>query len=319
MLTIIIAMLAMFFLAYSVMRIFDSANREDKAVVTRRLAGLRNTREAAAMVDIERRRSLSSLGWLHDLLASLTWTRKMDLILEQGQVRMTLGRLVLISLALGSVTFAIVFNLYSNIFLIMAPPLAMAYIPFMRVFAKRNKRMGKFQRQLPDALDLIARALKAGHAFNQGLRMVADEFDDPIGPEFQKMLEEINFGIPMDVALFNLTRRVDCPDLKFFVVSVNIQRETGGNLAEIVTNIARLIRDRFKLAGRVRVLSAEGRLTAWILFALPFGIGFIINFLNPEFMSALYETPEGNMLMTASLFQMAVGGIILKRMTTIRV
>lgn len=319
MLTIIIAMLAMFFLAYSVMRIFDSANREDKAVVTRRLAGLRNMREAAAMVDIERRRSLSSLGWLHDLLASLTWTRKMDLILEQGQVRMTLGRLVLISLALGSVTFAIVFNLYSNIFLIMAPPLAMAYIPFMRVFAKRNKRMGKFQRQLPDALDLIARALKAGHAFNQGLRMVADEFDDPIGPEFQKMLEEINFGIPMDVALFNLTRRVDCPDLKFFVVSVNIQRETGGNLAEIVTNIARLIRDRFKLAGRVRVLSAEGRLTAWILFALPFGIGFIINFLNPEFMSALYETPEGNMLMTASLFQMAVGGIILKRMTTIRV
>ncbi len=188
-------------------------------------------------------RALSDVDWLHRALAAQSWTKQMDLALEQAQVRATLGVLLLASVLGAASCFLVMHLLVDNLFLLVVPPLALGYAPFMWVQRKRDARMGRFQRQLPDALDLIARALKAGHAFNQGMRMVADEFADPIGPEFQKTLDEINFGIPADAALHNLTRRVDCPDLKFFVVSVNIQRETGGNLAEIVTNIARLIRE----------------------------------------------------------------------------
>lgn len=315
----ILAIVAMFVLVMGLVNLSQGKRRDERERVARRLGTLRRTRGELQDVDLERHRALSDMPWLHRLLAAQSWTAHMDLILEQGQVKTKLGVLMLTSVVAGSLCLMVMVLLFSNVFLITVPPLAVAYVPFMLVLRKRDRRMAKFQRQLPDALDLVGRALRAGHAFNQGMRMVADEFADPMGPEFQKMLDEINFGVPADTALLNLTRRVDCPDLKFFVVSVNIQRETGGNLAEIVTSIARLIRERFKLAGRVRVLSAEGRLTAWILLALPFAIGIIINFLNPDFMSVLYETPEGNFLLTGSLFQMTIGAIALKRMTTIKV
>ena len=149
--------------------------------------------------------------------------------------------------------------------------------------------------------------------------MVADEFEDPIGPEFAKTLDEINFGVSSDLALLNLTRRVDCPDLKFFVVSVNIQRETGGNLAEIVGNIATLVRDRFKLEGKVCVLAAEGRLTAWILLALPFAVALVISIINPEYMAVLQDAPEGRLLSTLAMVWMAIGAAALKRLTRITV
>jgi len=184
---------------------------------------------------------------------------------------------------------------------------------------KWRKRMFKFQRGLPDALDLIARALQAGHAFSQGMRMVADEFGDPIGPEFEKTLDEINFGVAVDQALRNLTQRVSCPDLKFFVVSVNIQRETGGNLAEIVTNISGLVRERFKLKGRVKVLSAEGRLSAYVLIALPFAIAFVINLINPDYMGLLFETEQGKTLVMGALGTMFAGALVIRKLIRIKV
>ncbi len=315
----ILAIIAMFMLVMGLANLVTGKRRTERERIARRLGTLHGAKGDARGVDLERKLTLSDMPWLDDLLAAQAWTRRMALILEQGQVKTTLGMLVLTSVMAGALCLMAMALFSSNVFLLVVPPLTVAYVPFMLVFRKRDRRMARFQRQLPDALDLVGRALRAGHAFNQGMRMVADEFEDPIGPEFQKVLDEINYGVPADTALINLVRRVDCPDLKFFVVSVNIQRETGGNLAEIVTGIARLIRERFKLAGRVRVLSAEGRLTAWILLALPFGIGIIINMLNPDFMSVLYETPEGNLLMTGSLFQMTIGAIALKRMTTIRV
>jgi tight adherence protein B len=179
--------------------------------------------------------------------------------------------------------------------------------------------MNKFQRQLPDALELIGRSLKAGHAFTQGMRMVGDEFADPMGPEFEKTLDEINFGVPVHEALYNLISRVDCPDLKFFVVSVNVQRETGGNLAEIVNNISRLVRERFKFHGRVKVLAAEGKLTAYILLGLPIAVGLLINAFNPDYMTTLLETPEGKNMMYGGGFSMFLGALCIKKMISIKV
>ncbi len=179
--------------------------------------------------------------------------------------------------------------------------------------------MAKFQEQLPDALDLIARALKAGHAFSGGLRMVAEEFGDPVGTEFRKTLDEINFGVGVDQAMKNLARRVDCADLQFFVVSVIIQRETGGNLAEILEKIAALVRERFKLYGKVRTLAAEGKLSAIILIALPFLIAFYFFLIQPEYISLLFRDPIGIAMLAGASIMMVIGVLMMRKMIQIRV
>lgn len=179
--------------------------------------------------------------------------------------------------------------------------------------------MKKFQGQLPDALELIARALRAGHAFSSGMKLVAEEFNDPLGPEFGETLDEINFGISVSDALKNLSRRVDCPDLKYFVVSVILQRETGGNLAEIIDTIAHLIRERFKLHGRIRILSAEGKLSGIILLILPFFIVVALRFLNPDYMTTLVTDPIGKVMASIGAFLMSMGVLVMKRMINIRV
>jgi tight adherence protein B len=192
-------------------------------------------------------------------------------------------------------------------------------LPLWMICFKRKRRMEKFQRQLPDAMELIARALKAGHAFTVGLRMVADELGDPIGPEFEKTLHEINFGLGVPEALKNLPDRVDCPDLRFFIISVILQRETGGNLAEILEKNAHLIRERFKLQGHIRALSAEGKLSAMILVALPFVIALVLSVLNPKYVRTLFVDPLGRILIALSLVLMVIGVVVMKRMIAIRV
>lgn len=314
-----LAVIGLFVLYMGVVNLLLSRRRRRQEQVSKRLERLRATLEQAESVSIERHHSFSSVPWLHTLLNRLRWAGKWERIREQAQVDVNIGTLMLLG-GVGAVLawFLMQFATVSP-YLRPVPSLLAAYAPFGWLLRRKDKRMAQFQRQLPDALDLIARALKAGHAFTQGLRMVAEEMPDPIGPEFSKTLDELNFGIAMDAALANLLHRVDCPDLKFFVVSVNIQRETGGNLAEIVGNIGRLVRERFKFDGRVRTLSAEGKLTAYVLMALPFGIGTIIHFINPEYMSLLYSTEEGRFLLTNAFIQMAVGAVALKRLITIRV
>jgi tight adherence protein B len=177
--------------------------------------------------------------------------------------------------------------------------------------------MAKFQEHLPDALDLIARSLKAGHAFSGGLKMVAEEFSDPIGTEFRKTLDEINFGV--DQAMKNLAHRVDCPDLQFFVVSVIIQRETGGNLAEILEKIASLVRERFKLYGKVRALAAEGKLSAIILLSLPPFIGIYMAIVSHDYIGLLFSDPIGIIMLISAVCMMIAGVVVMKRMITIKV
>ena len=147
-------------------------------------------------------------------------------------------------------------------------------------------RTEKFKKQMPDGLDLVARALKAGHAFSGGISMAAEEFDDPLGPEFAEMLDEINFGVSVPEALKNLTNRIECEELKYFVMGVILQRETGGNLAELIETLANLIREKFKFEGKVRTLSAEGKLSAIILSALPFLVGGFFLDQQPEISGA---------------------------------
>jgi tight adherence protein B len=179
--------------------------------------------------------------------------------------------------------------------------------------------MEKFQRQLPEALEMIGRSLRAGHAFSSGLKMVCEEFDDPIGTEFQRTLDEINFGVSVPDAMKSLGNRVDCPDLKFFVISVIIQRDTGGNLAEIIDTMGHIMRERFKLYGKIRILTAEGRLSALLLCILPFVMVVVINFLNPKLIRILNDDPMGRFLAAIAIVLMIIGILISRMMVRIRV
>ena len=166
---------------------------------------------------------------------------------------------------------------------------------------------------------MLARSLRAGHAFTGGLQMVGQEFDDPLGPEFTKTLNEINFGVDFDTALRNLVGRVDSGDLKLFVLSVAIQRGSGGNLAEILENIGRLIRERFTLKGQIQTLSGEGRISAYILVGLPFFIGFFIYLTNPDYLKLLVEDPIGHVMIAFAGIMMIIGILIMKKMVMMKV
>jgi tight adherence protein B len=191
--------------------------------------------------------------------------------------------------------------------------------PFLYLTFLRRKRIEKFKRQLPEALDLMSRALKAGHAFTNGMRLAADEFDDPLGPEFAEALDEINFGISVPDALRNMTKRIACSEIKYFVVGVILQRETGGNLAELMGILSYLIREKFKFEGKVRTLSAEGRLSAIILIALPFFIAGWLQFSNPKYLATLFMDPIGKVMMIAAALMMIIGIFVMKQMVKIEV
>ncbi|MDY7002268.1 MAG: type II secretion system F family protein [Thermodesulfobacteriota bacterium] len=309
---------SLFFLLMGLRALILSLGKSGQARVRQRLKSM-DRKSKPSGVDIERRRSFSDLPWFQRGLRSLSWAKILDTVLVQAQVKANVGVFVLGATFAGLAGFVAAFAATRGYVFPVTVGLCLGALPFMWLRRRWKKRMLKFQRGLPDALDLIARALQAGHAFSQGMRMVADEFGDPIGPEFEKTLDEINFGVAAGQALRNLTERVSCPDLKFFVVSVNIQRETGGNLAEIVTNIARLVRERFKLQGRVRVLSAEGKLSAYVLLALPFVIAFVIKLINPEYMGLLFETEQGKALAVGALGMMCMGAVVICKMVKIKV
>ncbi len=268
---------------------------------------------------IRKKRPLSDLPWLNQILERIPSARRLDVLLRQANVGYAVGPFLMLTAAMGSAGFTAALHLFRSFALSGLIALFSGALPFLYVKMKRRRRMSKFERQFPEALTLIARALKAGHAFSGGLQMVAQEFGDPIGAEFEKVLNEISYGIPLEEALTNLTERVDCPDLKFFAISIIIQKETGGNLAEILENIGYLIRERFKLHGRVRALSSEGRLSAVILTGLPFVFGAVLSVTNPEFLKVLSTDPIGKALVGMSLFLMLMGIIMMKKMVKIKV
>jgi tight adherence protein B len=263
--------------------------------------------------------AVSEVPWLNRLLLKLRWTEKMKRLLEQAGSERPLGFFVLLSVLLAAVGFLIFSRVDPSYVVSVWMAIIFALMPFFYIYWKKRRRMQKFERQLPEALDLIARSLKAGHAFSGGLKMVVDEFSDPISSEFDEALNEINFGFGINDALKNMLNRVDCPDLRFFVISVVIQRETGGNLAEILTSIAHLIRERFRLQGHVRTLAAEGKFSAYILTGIPFFVTALLMLLSPGYVETLMDDPIGRMMIIIGMFMMAVGAVIMKKIITIKV
>jgi tight adherence protein B len=239
--------------------------------------------------------------------------------LEQTGSRTTISAVLLLSVVL-----AVVVSLAVTM-AVRAPwglPVGAAFgfaLPFMVLNAKRGKRLRKFEEAFPEGLDLISRALKAGHAFATGLKMVADEMDEPVGPEFRKTFDEQNFGLPLKDALDNLTQRVPIIDVRFFATAVLIQRETGGNLSEILENLAHVVRERFKILRQVRVYTAHGRMTGYVLLALPAVLCVALAFINPEHMNLLFRERMGHMLLLTAVVMQVIGFVWIRQVVKIEV
>lgn len=269
--------------------------------------------------DITKNRPLSEVPWLNNFLSKIPVMHQIDVLLQKANSPTPLGVFLLLSLVLFIAGWFLFGQISRSGLLGLIVALVLASLPYLYIIIKKNQRMAKFERQLPDALDLVARSLRAGHAFSGGLQMVGQEFPDPIGPEFAKTFAEVNFGVSIMDALKNLTRRIDCTDLKFFAISVIIQRESGGNLAEILENIGRLIRERFKLHGRIRTLAAEGKLSAIILIALPFFVVLVLSFMNPDYIKILLSDSIGRLLVVLASVGMVIGVLAMKKIIAIRV
>lgn len=269
--------------------------------------------------DIVRARELSPTRWVHTVLSALPGIERFDRLRQRAGVSTPLALLVgacLMPIACAGIILApagVIDGSTLAAIAVVGSAAVPAYLS-RRAAARREH----FQRQLPDALEQIARSLRAGHAFLAGMKMVAEEYPPPIGLEFGTVVKEITFGVSVSDALIRLTERVDSAALKFFVTSVMIQRETGGNLAEIVDTISLMTRKRFELAAKVRAVSAEGRLSAVILFALPFAIGALLLIINPDHILLLFRDPIGRQMTAVAGALMVIGVVVIKRMVTIR-
>jgi tight adherence protein B len=180
-------------------------------------------------------------------------------------------------------------------------------------------RFDRFNQLLPEAIDLLTRALKAGHSINAAIEMVSREIPDPVGTEFRRTFEEQNFGLPMREAMINLAARVPIPDVQFLVTAILVQKETGGNLVEILEKTASVLRERLRLKGQLAIYTAQGRLTGWILAGLPFFIFLGVNILNPRYGKILIEDPLGRNLIYAGLTLMAIGGYVIRKIIDVKV
>jgi len=184
---------------------------------------------------------------------------------------------------------------------------------------KRTVRLRKFEEMFPEALDLLSRAVKAGHAFQTAMNMAAEEVPDPVGPEFRKTFDQQNFGLPLRDALNAMAERIPIIDVKFFVTAVLIQRETGGNLSEILDNLSHVVRERFKVLRQARVHTAHGRFTGWVLMALPASLAVVMAYINPEHMDLLFEETLGRQMLMAAVVMQTIGYFWIQRVIKIEV
>lgn len=306
-------LIVMFLYAYKIIRYPEYGKTR------KRLKTISSGEHADKPLDIIRRQVLSHVPLLNRILLRIQLAQRLDRLLQQANVQHPLGVFVLIAIVLALIAF-FGSNLLTKGYVISVIAATLAGgTPFYYLLFKKKKRIEKFQRQFPDALEFIARAMKAGHAITTGVKLAGDEFQDPIGTEFGKIIDEVNFGVNFSDAMKNMAYRMDCPEVKYFVVSLIIQREAGGNLAEIIEKLAYIIRERFKLEGKIRVLASEGKLSCMILVALPFLVLGAMALMNPKYLSTLFTEPAGMLMVYIALGMMGLGIVVMKRLINIKV
>jgi len=300
-----------------------SRGSRDEQRVKERLQSWTERPDLNATSNLVRKETYSEIPWLNDLLAKLKdgqYAARLAKVHDQAKAPYSLAVYVLVSALLavlgGSLGNRVIFG---QPFIMLGSAGVGMVIPWGHLYYRKWRRLSEIHRQLPDALELMGRALRAGHALFVGMKMVGGEMRDPIAGEFQRGFDEISMGVSVPESLSHMADRVELMDVKFFVTSVNIQRETGGNLAEIIDSLGRLIRKRFELKMKVRALSAEGRISAVVLMSLPIGLGLVLHLVNPEYLEPLFTDPMGQTMVAVAATMMILGAFVMKRMIAIKV
>lgn len=258
-------------------------------------------------------------GWLDPVVGRLPHSRDLQHLLDQAEIGWGLGTFVLVTVG-GAVALGLATLVFTRVPIAGVGAAAFgATLPYVAVKRRKAKRLEAFEEHFPEAIDLLGRAIRAGHAFSTGLQMVAEESPGPISTEFRQVFEEQKFGLPLEDSMLALADRIDLMDMRMFVTAVLIQREVGGNLAEILDKIAHTIRERFTIHRQVRVYTAQGRFTGYLLAALPIIVGTLIYILNSEYMLILVREPEGRFMIALAAVLQITGYFIIRRIIDIKV
>jgi tight adherence protein B len=315
-LVFIVVAAAIFFLAAGLEERNDQARVMRERLATVEKAQNRNDSEELALL---RDDLLSEIPTLNRWLMRSARVSRLQALLSQADMTIRAGKFLLTCIGLSAVMAVVGFVvLRSQVFAMLLAAAGLA-LPFAVVSFKRARRFRRFEASFPEAIDLLGRATRAGHAFTTALELIANELAEPVSGEFRKVFEEQKFGLPIRDAMMNLSERVPLVDVKFFVTAVMLQRETGGNLAEILDKLSYMIRERFKIQRQVQVFTAQGRLTLIILMALPPGLVVAMILMNREFIMPLFTDPIGHLLITLSVITQTMGFFIIRKIINIKV
>lgn len=265
------------------------------------------------------REDADGAAWIEALVVRLPSLRTIDRMLQQGGMSWTLQTFVLLTVGFGVGLGLSAVMLTRSFLAALVIAFIGALLPYMFVRFRRNKRLGSFEEQLPEAIELIGRALRAGHPLSSGFKMAADDSSEPIAGELRRVFEEQRFGLPVPDSLLNLADRMGLMDVRILVTAILIQREVGGNLAEILDNLARVVRERFTIRRQLRVYTAQGRMTGYLLAALPLLLFSILWNMNSDYMRILFTDPMGKLVVTLGIFMQIVGYIWIRRVVDIEI
>ena len=270
-------------------------------------------------VEILRDELLSGIPMLNRVLSRWSRGSRLQMLLEQAGTKLRPGKFLLICACAGAAGGCIAFVWTQNLFAFTLGAVLGVATPVAFVFLARRKRFKKFEALFPQAIELLVRSTRAGHPFTTSMEMIATELAEPIAGEFRRIHEEQKFGLPIREALLNLAERVPIIDVKFFVTALMLQRETGGNLAEILDQLSHVIRERFRILRQVRVYTAQGRLTMMLLMALPPGMVLFMSVTNPDFMRPMFVDPMGHFLIVTGISLQTIGFFLIRRIIEIKV
>jgi tight adherence protein B len=300
-----------------------SSRKSDKkrALLNERLAeAIRSSAHSSdAEVQLAREELLSEIPWLNRSLVKFSITSRIKRMIDQADLNITVMRLVLFSAMAGVLAFLATAMVSQSYVLRLVIAFIAAILPSLHVMGKRKKRMHRFLQLLPDALDLMSRGLSAGHAFTESLQMVATEMPEPIATEFRKTYEEQNLGLSLKLALENLVHRMPLLDLRMCVTAILIQRETGGNLSELLEKVAYTIRERFRIMEDLKTLTLSSRWSAWLLCALPVLLAVYMSVMNPQYMEVMWRDPRGHRLLAIAAIMQIMGMLMVRKIMGIKI
>jgi len=305
--------------AFAVVAFFTEPSKTDKLIHSR-LASLDRKRVSSGTdePDIVKEVTFSTIPAFDKFLRNSRAAVGLQLLIEQCDLQWTVGRIVfgtLVLICLG----ALLGNWWIAPGLLgWVPGLVLGALPYAFLLQKRKRRLQRFSELLPEAIDLMSRGLRAGQALSATVETIAQESDEPLRSEFRRAADEQSFGLPFREAMVNLSRRVPVADLQFLVTAILVQKETGGNLAQVLDKASHVIRERIRVGGQLRIRTAQGRLTGWILCGLPFAMFIGMNFLHPGYGKELFQDPLGQKLVTYAAVMMAIGIVLIRRIVKVK-